>query len=299
MITKEFADLSTGEILTGQQILKEALEEQQEAHKRQLGGLNKVKKRNEFQETLLHEFGSFIFTHYKELIELLKDDSGKFDSAFAFRFMYLSSFMDYDNKLKFGARFRGKHTSYMTVRDLNEVMGLSKNQITKFKNQLLKTDLISVEEDNTIIINKKFCKKGKLTENFKRDSIRCFEEAIQELYLNSTAKEHKRLGVFIQLLPYLNYNHNVLCWNPEEVEAGKLKELSIQDICEIVGHEVKNARRFQGELFKITVGEKYVIGKFMYGRCPEAFIINPSVYYKGNSLEQLKGIMNLFKLGES
>lgn len=37
----------------------------------------------------------------------------------------------------------------------------------------------------------------------------------------------------------------------------------------------------------------------MYGRCPEAFIINPGVYYKGNNLEQLKGIINLFKLGEN
>lgn len=299
MINKEFADLSTGEIVTGQQILKEALEGQQEAHKRKLEGLNKVKQRNELQEMLLQEFGNFIFTHYKELIELLKDESGKFDSAFAFRFMYLSSFMDYDNKLKFGNRFRGKHTSYMTIKDLPEVMGLSRKQIWEFKNQVLKMDILSIGEDETIIINKRFCKKGKLTENFKRDSIRCFEESIQELYLNSLPKEHKRLGVLIQLLPYLNYNHNVLCWNPEESEAGRLKELSIQDICGIIGHNVKNARRFQGELFKITVGGKYVVGKFMYGRCPEAFIINPSVYYKGNSLEQLKGIMNLFKLGEN
>lgn len=74
MINKEFADLSTGEVLTGQQILKEALQEQQEAHKRKLGGLNKVRQRNELQETVLQEFGSFIFTHYKELIELLKDE---------------------------------------------------------------------------------------------------------------------------------------------------------------------------------------------------------------------------------
>lgn len=299
MIRDEFTNLSTGEILTGQQIVKEVLQEQQEAHKRQLGGLNKVKKRNEFQEMLFQEFGSFIFTQYNELIELLKDDSGKFDSAFAFRFMYLSSFMDYDNKLKFGAMFRGKHTSYMTVRDLNEVMGLSKNQITKFKNQLFKMNLMYINEDKTLIINKRFCKKGKLTENFKRDSIRCFEEAIQELYINSTAKEHKRLGLLIQLLPYLNFNHNVLCWNPEELKAENLKELKIQDICRIVGHEVKNPKRLQSELFKITVAGKYVIGKFMYGRCPEAFIINPSVYYKGNSLEELKGIMSLFKLGEN
>lgn len=299
MIRDEFTNLSTGEILTGQQIVKEVLKEQQESHKRQLEGLNKVKQRNEFQDTLFQEFGSFIFTHYQELIELLKDDSGKFDSAFAFRFIYLSTFMDYDNKLRFGAMFRGKHTSYLTMKDLSEVMGLSKNQITKFKNQLLKMELISIEEDNTIIINKKFCKKGKLTKEFKRDSIRCFEEAIQELYMNSTAKEHKRLGLLIQLLPYLNFNHNVLCWNPEELKAENLKELKIQDICRIVGHEVKNPKRLQNELFKITIGGKYVIGKFMYGRCPEAFIINPSVYYKGNSLEELKGIMNLFKLGEN
>ena len=38
MINKEFTDLSTGEIVTGHQILKEALEGQQEARKRKLEG---------------------------------------------------------------------------------------------------------------------------------------------------------------------------------------------------------------------------------------------------------------------
>ncbi|MDU2459632.1 MAG: hypothetical protein E7D28_06695 [Clostridium sp.] len=298
MINNEFVDISTGEVLTGKQIVDEVLQYQQEAHQRKLDWLDKAKKRNELQETLLQEFGSFIFTHYQELIELLRNESGSFDSSFAFRFIYLSTFMDFDNKLRFGIKFRNKHTSYMTIRDFPEVLGLSKNQVTKFKNQLLKMDLLFINKDGTLRINKKFCKKGKLSEEFKRDSIRCFEEGIQELYLNSTAKEHKRLGILIQLLPYLNFNHNVLCWNPEELEAGKLKELKIQDICRIVGQDVAHARRFQSELFKITVNGKYVVGKFMYGRCPEAFIINPSVYYKGNSLEELRGIMNLFRLCE-
>lgn len=298
MINNEFTDILTGEVLTGKQIANEVLQGQQEAHKRQLNGFKKVKKRNELQETLLQEFGNFIFTHYKELIELLKDESGKFDTAFAFRFLYLSTFMDFDNKLRFGTKFRNKHTDYMAIRDLTEVMGLSKNQITKFKNQLLEMDLLSINQDETLNINKRFCKKGNLSQGFKRDSIRCFEESIQELYINSTAKEHKRLGILIQLLPYLNFNHNVLCFNPEELEAGKLKELKIQDIAVIIGYEVKNSRRLQKELFNISVGGQYVIGKFTYVRCPEAFIINPAVYYKGNNLENLRGIMNLFKLCE-
>lgn len=252
--------------------------------------------RTNFQKFMLNEYGTFFFTNYIEILELLVDVRGDFDGALAFRFIYLSTYMDYDNKLKWGKGFRGKYTGYMNTKDLSEVMGLSKNHIAKFKNRLIESGLIIVTDGGVISINKKYCRKGKLVALNKRNSIRSFEHGIQELYKSSTAKEHKRLGVLVQLLPYLNFNHNVLCWNPEENIPERLEVLTIQDICRIVGKSVAHARRFEGEMFKISVGGNYLIGKFRYYSCTEAYVINPALFYKGNNIDALKGLSNLFLL---
>lgn len=277
--------------------IEEELKHKNNITEKQKEMYHKIRSRNTFQKLLLEEYGNFIFIQYQHLLDLLKDESGKVDLSFTFRFIYLATYMDYDNTLRFGARFRGKYTGFMTLEDLPEVMGLSRKQIWEFKKKLEQYNLITVMADESIIINKDYCKKGKINKSYKKDSIRCFKKSIQELYLKSLPKEHRKLGMFIQLLPYLNFNHNVLCFNPDEEDAYKIKELSIQDIAAIVGYTVSQARRLQKDLFKITVGGEYVIGRFTYGRCPEAFIINPAIYYKGNKLDNLAGVVNLFKLG--
>lgn len=276
----------------------EAIEEIQHRHKateKQRKALEGIENRTELQKLILKEYGHFFFAHYKEFLDLLGDEKGNFDSALACRFIYLSTYMDYDNNLKWGNEFRGKYTGYMTIKDLDEVMGLSRKQLWEFKNKIIELNLLSVGDGGVLSINKKYCRKGKLTANNKRDSIRCFEAGIQELYRTSTAKEHKRLGMLIQLLPYINYNHSVLSLNPEENEPRNIQPLTIQDICTLVGHNIKNARRLEKDLYKISVGGNYIMGKFLYYSA-EAFIINPAVYYKGNNIEALQGVMNLFKL---
>lgn len=297
MINKEFADISSGEILTGQQILKEVLQGKQEAHKRKLEGLDKRKSKEAFNFTVDRYLGSFNFSHYKEVLELMKTDKGVFDGALAFRFIYLSTFMDFDNNLRFGLKFRNKYREYMTERDLGEVLRLSRNHVTKFKQKMIKLNILSIDKKSGIMhINSSFCHKGKLKNSLKGESVRVFEKGIQEIYQNSLPKEHKRLGIMIQLLPYLNVQHNVLCWNPEESEPKSINPLTIQDVCRIIGYEVKNARRLENELLQTTVGEKCMLMKHMKYHSM-IYSINPKLFYKGNNIEDLRALINLFEIG--
>ncbi len=292
ILNSEFINSETGEVLTGKELGE--LTQLEKGIKR-TNQLNKYHNKTALQELIFNEYGTFFFTNYKEVLNSFVTDKGSFDSALAFRFIYLSTFMDYDNNLMFGLPFRGKDRGRMNIKDLREVMGLSRNQITKFRKALTDLDLLFIDSEGNLSINKRCCKKGNLKKSTRRDFIRCFEEGVQEIYQNSTAKEHKRLGYFIQLLPYVNYNHSILCWNPEEIEANKIQPLTIQDICKILNISVSHARRTERDLYKITINGQHLLGKFIYYSA-EVFIINPAVYYKGNDLTALKGIMNLFNM---
>lgn len=271
----------------------EELKQAQRASEKQSEAYKKIKSKEVFKMLVDEALGSFIFSHYEEVLKIIVDDKGEFDGALAFRFIYLSTFMDYDNKLRFGASYRLKDRGYMLEKDLKEVLGLSKKQIWETKNRLIDLGLLGINEDKTININIKYCHKGAIKNSLKGESIRVFEEGIQYLYKNSLPKEHKRLGMFIKLIPYLNKQHNILCFNPEEEKPLKILPLSIQDICNIVGHSVKNARRLEGELLKITVaGQPLMMKNSKFNSI--IYSINPKLFYKGNNIESLQSLINLF-----
>ncbi|MEL5897809.1 hypothetical protein AAGC94_06975 [Clostridium sporogenes] len=296
MRNEEFAHIGTGEILTGQQILIETLQEQQEAHNRKVAGLNKRKSKESFNVAVNEHLGSFNFSHYKEVLELMKTDKGEFDGALAFRFIYLSTFMDFENNLRWGQSFRDKDRGYMREKDLGEVLGISRPHVIKFKQRLIELNIITIDSQiGRMNINIRFCHKGKIKNSLKGQSVRVFEDGIQNIYRNSRPVEHSRLGIFIQLLPFLSTQHNVLCINVEEERAGNIVPLSIQDICTIVGHNVKNARRLENELIKTTVGQEPVMMKHRHNFA-DVYSINPKVFYKGNDIESLQALINLFSI---
>lgn len=293
-----YAITEDGEYLEGQEIYNrvkaDVLQEIRETNIKRAKGLNIRKSKEALNILIAKEMGGFMFSHYEQVINKIVDDKGLFDSALAFRFIYLSTFIDYDNNLLWGESFRGKNTAHMLESDLKEVWGLSRNQVTKDKNTLIKLGLLIVnKETKQLSINIKYCHKGKIKNSLKGDSIRIFEKAIQELYKNSLPKEHKRLGIFIKLIPFLNTQHNILCSNIEEERALMIKPLSIQDICKIVNHTTKNARRLEGELLKITVNEQPLLMKHTKFNSV-VYSVNPKLFYKGNNIEQLTTLINLF-----
>lgn len=291
-----FINADTGEIITGREIELQLLREQQQAVSNKIKGLQKKKEKSEFGEFVGETLGGFNFSHYIELMNLMRTPNGKFDGALAFRFIYLSTYMDFDNNLRFGISFRGKYTGYMREKDLGEVMGLSRNHVTKFKQNLIKLEILSIDSETGIMhINTRYCHKGKLKNSLKGESVRVFENGIQTTYKNSLPKEHKKLGMFIQLLPYLNIQHNVLCFNVEEEQPKEIKPLSIQDICRIVGYQVKNARRLERELITITVGEEPAL-MLHWHNLAYVYSINPKIFYRGNDMKSLRALINLFNM---
>lgn len=269
------------------------LEEMKRSSNKKKESYKKIKSKEDFKVLIDKTLGSFIFSHFIEVLNIFNDEEGNFEGALAFRFIYLCTFIDYDNKLRWGNNFRGKYRTEMLESDLKEVLGLSRNQIVKDKQKLIDLVVLKINKDKTMSIDFNYCHKGKYKNSLKGESIRIFENGIQQLYKTSIPKEHKRLGLFIKLIPYLNKENNILCLNPEEEMLIEILPLSIQDICKITGYAVNNARRLESELLKITVGNEYLMMKHMK-YYSVIYSINPKIFYRGSNLENLQSLIDLF-----
>lgn len=244
------------------------------------GILVKKSMQSEFQKELLDKFGAFYFNYYKRL---------NISRQYMFRFIYLCTYMNYDNFLSNGTRL-------YKSKDLKILLKLSNTEYKRTEDYLLENDLISYTDKDNIKINNKYCLKGKMPKNKNVEVVRMFDEAIRELYENALPREHKKIAMLLEILPYINYKYNVVCKNPKETNIELIEPMRMTEVCELLGYDKTNASKLKNSLFSLTVGNEYVIGMFEKG-CGKAIYVNPRIYYKGGNKEGISFLGDMFKIG--
>lgn len=243
--------------------------------------------------------GDFIQQQYINTVEICLSDSEAFNSAFAFRLTYLTSYMNYNNILVFNNR-KKSNSKYINEKDLTEVMGLSRKQLTEFKKLCFDAGIlekINIDGIEALRVNKMIACKGKAPLYYKRYSIRVSVPHIQDIYKRATAREHKQLGYLTALLPSVHLEYFVLSKNPHTEYKNYIQPLTLQDICIKLNYQTKNASRLLKDLRKTTLNGEYVFMCAYIGN-KEAFFLNPRVYYKGSTPEGLKWLEELFLLAK-
>ena len=288
----EYVNVNTGEYL-GERIFlsKEHIEKKQETQVNKVEVYSKKKKKDEFSKYMNSNFGSFYFNNYMKLLKKLNNNT-----ALLFRFLYLCTYADYDGYLKYGNYSYGVNHGYMTEKDFDEMFKMSKAMITKLKKELYDNNLIIKSKiDDRLIINGSFYTRGELCLGDMLESSRVFDDGIKELYEKSNPREHKRIGVVIPLLPFLNKYHNILCNKPLERELKYIEPLTLREMCKIIGYDITNEDRLRKQLQNITVKNNPLVAYVSHAKA-KFFVVNPALFYKGNCLDDLKGVINLFKV---
>ena len=254
------------------------LEEQKKESKKSI--MQMKEEQTEFQQELLDHCGSFYFNFYNRFNNV--------EGQFLFRFLYLCTYMNYDNLLSNGSRL-------LKEDDLFDILLLGKTECFKTKKYLIEKDLIKVNDNKTISVNSTFCKKGKINKTKSIEVVRMFNEAIQELYKKSRPKEHKRLALLIKLLSCINMKFNIVCKNPKEESIENVQPYTMPELCELLGYDKSNTSRLKRDLFKLTINDELVIGIFEKGN-GKAIYVNPLLYYKGTRLEDVNSLISMFKV---
>ena len=243
------------------------------------------KNKSEFIQKITGLYGKFYFSFYNNLPDIPKQ--------YLFRFIYLSTFLKYnDDRLM----MKESNERYKLIYEfeLQDILKLSTREYQYTKKALIENKLIKIDNDKTIHINNKLSINGDIG-NTKRDYIRVFNNAIQNIYINSTAKDHKKLFILIELLPYVNYNLNVLCFNPEETQPELINPLTLDDISNILDMYKNNKSKLKTLLLNIFVdGKKAMMINKDYKQ--EFYMVNPCIYYKGNKSKDIELLDKLFRV---
>lgn len=264
------------------------LEEQKK--EKLIGVMDYVKEKSEVKKKLNELCGSFYFNFYKRLL-------GKVKPQYLIRLLYLSCFMDYENRLII--RKPNKNIPIYES-ELKNLLGLSKAEYYNTRNELIEYDLIKINEDKTIVINPTYCKKGGIMKNKKVEKVRVFEEAIKELYENTKPCEHRQLALLFDFLPFINYKWNIVCKDNTETTKEFIEPYTLKELAELLGQT--NITRFKRKLDKLKLNGKSVVCiNRINGK--EFITINPKVYYKGGrtieDMKELEGIIAVFEASEN
>ena len=243
------------------------------------------KNKSEFIEKITGLYGKFYFSFYTNLPDIAKQ--------YLFRFIYLSTYLKYnDDRLM--VKEEKERYRLIYEYELQDLLKLSIREYQYTKKALIENKLIKIENDKTIHINNRLSINGDIGST-KKNYIRIFNNAIQSIYINSVAKDHKKLFILIELLPYINYNLNVLCFNPEEIQPELIDPLTLDDIANILDMYKSNKSKLKTLLLNIFVdGKKAMMINKDYKQ--EFFIVNPCIYYKGNKSDDIDFLDKLFRV---
>lgn len=275
-------DIESGEVILDEFTIYE--EEDMRNRKKQM---EIRKSKEDFKMYVDRECGSFYFLFYKLINKGI-------DRQYITRFIYLSTFMDYNNNLTYG---NGKEEArYMNESDLMEVLKLSKTETFRTKKVFIENELILIDENSKLSINIKYCLKGKIEGNKnKSHKVRIFEQGIREIYERSLPREHKKIALLFEILPYVNFKYNIICTNINCEMLQEINALTIKDICKLINYSENQSSRLKKELLSLKVNNEFVCLLEMTG-VSETITINPKVYYKGGELEDLQYVIGRFKI---
>lgn len=197
------------------------------------------------------------------------------------RLIYLCTFLRYGESVLYLTR-----RTPMYERDLTEVLRLSRNTITAFLNEASKY-LFVLDDGRLCVEANTFC-KGALHKGKHNSFQKVYVDTVRTLYRATPSNKHRYLGYIFLMLQYVNIEHNILCYNPEETDLKSVRAITLLDFCHAINYDVNHAARLRNEYAKISFvinGKSEQFCSFVFdGGNPNnsKIYINPHIIYSGS-----------------
>lgn len=289
---KCYIDICTGEVmnLDGKIVYIQTEEERQRARK-YFKTLQQKTENAKIINQKYSEYGNFIWNIY----EIKRQFFPQLKSSNITRLMFLSTYVNYDGYLLYNKR------TIMNKNNMFKLLNISKAEFNRFYKSMFDNNILYIK-DNKIYINKNMFGKGKLNNKTiaklsKEDKYitRLYIDGVRTLYNKSTPRSHKTLSYLFQILPYVNRQYNIVCFNPLEEDLNKIQNMSLGEFCETIGYSKHNSGQLFKYLFepqfmingKLTNAMRYVVDKGL-DKSTYSMFINPRVYYAGNKWKEVE-----------
>lgn len=224
--------------------------------------------------------GQFVFENNKVELDLSPES--------IVRLVYLSTYMRYNRSELFVTQ-----RTKMNEKDLPEILRVSESTARRFKNEVCPVYL-QIDEQGYLTINNELFVFGK-NANAGESYQKVYVEAVRNLYRQTPTTQHKHLGYIFALLPYINIEYNVLCWNPYEDKLDNIELMTVKEFCEKIGYNRSNINRLiriYSSLFFEIDGKQMRFCSFVTDGKSSLenmhIFINPHVLYSGSDYRKVE-----------
>ena len=239
------------------------------------------------------EQGGFIMMLF---VQKAKLDLGNCDKATLSRLVYLSTYIDYNNRQEnlLVKRVKDNKLEPMTRKDMQRTLGLGDTAFKGFLKDTKENGLL-FEVNGKFYVDDLFATKGKndISKNGYRNCYaRLFINCIRNLYEGCKPREHKVLSNIFMLLPFIHINTNIITMDDDSTKDDDVNPMSIVDIGELLEIEDNkgNLKKLVQDLekFRVTIaGNEYKMFAWVRMSDCNYFVINPRVVYRGDNYEQM------------
>lgn len=258
---------------------------------------NFLRKRNDF-ETHCKDLGGFIHMIYFKDEILFKNM--KIDKNNISRIIFLATYMDYTKKgLLVNPQKRDEKGQYsgkdpLSRAEIQELLGLSDTPFKSFLKNMKDNNLMFVA-DKKYYINPEYFINGKVGKiDTNKGYCRLYIDTIRQLYNGCPPKQHKVLANIFQLIPFIHYDRNIICKNPNcNADIEEIEYLTLNDICDLLGTSTnlgfRSSLAKQLYSFKINIEDKdfHLLSYVCINNSVDYFVVNPLVIYRGNDLNEV------------
>ena len=208
------------------------------------------------------------------------------------RLIYLSTYAGYKGCRK-GESPLIKRGVHLKKNDLAGVLQLSERHAVNFLNEVSPAYIHEDSEGYLYLDGQSFIRGSLKKKNFKQYQ-QIYNNGVRRLYEASKGKNHKLLGYMFAMIPFINIEHNILCWNPEEKDIAKVNPMTPEEFCTAVGYDQSNIGRlmriYSSILFDVN-GKKEHFCKLICdwnNQSNAKICINPAVIYAGSAYNRVE-----------
>src|SRR5699024_8379836 len=130
---------------------------------------------------------------------------------------------------------------HYTKKDLEEMLSMSTKRFNEFFSRLENENVIQEIETGEIYINTTIAyydrKKSNPYDMSDYQQTRLFKDTVRELYQEFKGRRLGQLSVIYSVLPFLNFQSNVICHNPDETSDKLVKPMELKELADLLGYD--------------------------------------------------------------
>lgn len=235
--------------------------------------------------------GGFVFALY-ESCKTMEDRFPTLSQSDLARLMFIGTFTGYNT-----GRLQHDNGRIIDRKKLESLVKLSRAKFSAFYKKLIAENIIQ-ETGGELFMNPSVFYRGALKDAdyalASYQHTRLFRQTIRDLYERYGGRSIKQLAIIYAVLPFVNFDTNIVCLNPTEDDKDKLQPMNLDNLAALLHYQDTQKLKRALESIKLDSQPVFYLPHNVHDRRERRVIINPRVVYAGSakSLAAIKVLFN-------